>query len=202
MRSLSSIGCPSAPVRVPDDLDGLDGLVIPGGESTTISMLLESSGVLEPLQQAVDDGLGVFGTCAGMILASTTIEDGRDDQHALGIMDIAVQRNGYGRQRDSFEVDIDVERCPFHAVFIRAPRIVSMGAEVSVVARYGSVFIRAPRIVSMGAEVSVVARYGSDPVLVRQGRHLMASFHPELTGDARIHEIFVAGLQESRMQGG
>jgi len=179
MRSLSSIGCPSAPVRVPDDLDGLDGLVIPGGESTTISMLLESSGVLEPLQQAVDDGLGVFGTCAGMILASTTIEDGRDDQHALGIMDIAVQRNGYGRQRDSFEVDIDVERCPFHAVFIRAPRIVSMGAEVSV-----------------------VARYGSDPVLVRQGRHLMASFHPELTGDARIHEIFVAGLQESRMQGG
>ena len=176
LRSLSSIGYSSAPVRVPDDLDGLDGLVIPGGESTTISMLLESSGVLEPLRQAVDDGLGVFGTCAGMILASTTIEDGRDDQHALGIMDIAVQRNGYGRQRDSFEVDIDVQGDTFHAVFIRAPRIVSIGAEVTV-----------------------VASYGSDPVLVRQGRHLMASFHPELTGNAKIHEIFIAGLTDSRM---
>ena len=179
MRALSAIGLPSALVRVPDDLDGLDGLIIPGGESTTISMLLDSSGVLEPLQQAVDDGLGVFGTCAGMILASTTIEDGRDDQHALGIMDLTVQRNGYGRQRDSFEVDIDVDGHTFHAVFIRAPRIVSMGADVAV-----------------------VAHYGSDPVLVREGRHLMASFHPELTGDTRIHEIFVAGLQDSRMQGG
>lgn len=179
IRALSSIGCPSVPVRVPDDLDGLDGLIIPGGESTTMSMLLESSGVLEPLQQAVDNGLGVFGTCAGMILASTTIEDGRDDQHALGIMDLTVQRNGYGRQRDSFEVDIDVDGHTFHAVFIRAPRIVAMGAGVAV-----------------------VAHYGSDPVLVREGRHLMASFHPELTGDTRIHEIFVAGLQDSRMQGG
>ena len=179
MRALSAIGLPSALVRVPDDLDGLDGLIIPGGESTTISMLLDSSGVLEPLQQAVDDGLGVFGTCAGMILASTTIEDGRDDQHALGIVDLTVQRNGYGRQRDSFEVGIDVDGHTFHAVFIRAPRIVSMGDEVTV-----------------------VARYGSDPVLVREGRHLMASFHPELTGDTKIHEIFVAGLQDSRMQGG
>ena len=179
VRALSAIGLPSALVRVPDDLDGLDGLIIPGGESTTISMLLDSSGVLEPLQQAVDDGLGVFGTCAGMILASTTIEDGRDDQHALGIVDLTVQRNGYGRQRDSFEVGIDVDGHTFHAVFIRAPRIVSMGDEVTI-----------------------VARYGSDPVLVREGRHLMASFHPELTGDTKIHEIFVAGLQDSRMQGG
>lgn len=179
VRALSAIGLPSALVRVPDDLEGLDGLIIPGGESTTISMLLDSSGVLEPLQQAVDDGLGVFGTCAGMILASTTIEDGRDDQHALGIVDLTVQRNGYGRQRDSFEVGIDVDGHTFHAVFIRAPRIVSMGDEVTI-----------------------VARYGSDPVLVREGRHLMASFHPELTGDTKIHEIFVAGLQDSRMQGG
>ena len=179
MRALSSIGYSSVPVTGPDDLGGLDGLIIPGGESTTISMLLESSGVLEPLRRAVVDGLGVFGTCAGMILASTTIEGGRDDQHALGIMELTVQRNGYGRQRDSFEVDLDVDGHLVHAVFIRAPRIVSMGAKVTV-----------------------VAHYGVDPVLVRQGRHLMASFHPELTGDTTIHEIFVAGLQDSRMQGG
>ena len=172
---LVGIGVAVREVRAPGDLVGLDGLIIPGGESTTMSMLLDSSGLFHPLTRAVEQGLGIFGTCAGLILCARDIVDGRHDQHALGFVDVTVQRNGYGRQLDSFESTLDgVDGGPFHAVFIRAPRVTRVGPSVRV-----------------------LARHGGDPVLIRDGRHLMASFHPELTPDVRIHEIFLDGLARS-----
>lgn len=156
-------------VRLPADLEGIDGLVLPGGESTTMSNLLHSSGLLEPLRSFIESGRPVFGTCAGMILLAERILDGRDDQIALGGLNIVVRRNGYGRQVDSFETDIEIRHFaePFHAVFIRAPRIVEVDDAVEV-----------------------LARHGDDPVLVRRGAVMAASFHPELTTDDRIHRIF------------
>jgi len=172
---VAGLGADVRDVRVPADLVGLDGLIIPGGESTTMSMLLDSSGLRRPLNRAVEEGLAIFGTCAGLILCARDIVDGRHDQHALGFVDVTVRRNGYGRQLDSFESTLDgVDGGPFHAVFIRAPRITRVGSSVQV-----------------------LARHGGDPVLIRDGRHLMASFHPELTQDVRIHDLFIDGLATS-----
>jgi 5'-phosphate synthase pdxT subunit len=168
---LASLGAATIEVRTVEQLDSVDALVIPGGESTTMSMLLERSGMLEPLAARVADGLPTFGTCAGMILLATEISDGRDDQHALGAVDISVARNGYGRQIDSFESDLDVvgfDR-PFHAVFIRAPLVQQTGESVEV-----------------------LAAVDGDPVLCRQGNVLVAAFHPELSGDDRIHRRWLA----------
>ena len=166
-------------VRRPDELDELDGLVIPGGESTTMSNLLHSSGLVAPLRSALDSGLGVFGTCAGMILMASAIEDGRDDQIHLNALPMTVRRNAYGRQIDSFETDLDIvgSSDPFHAVFIRAPMIVSVDPEVAV-----------------------LARFGDHPVLVRHRNRLACSFHPELTGDTRVHRLFVELLSQTRSQ--
>jgi 5'-phosphate synthase pdxT subunit len=169
-RSLDAIGATTRQVRVPADLDGLDALVIPGGESTTMSRLLSTSGLFDEIKARVSDGLPVFGTCAGMILLAAEVSDGRPDQLSFGAIDISVQRNGYGRQVDSFETDLEVvgfDR-PFHAVFIRAPKVVAIGAGVEVLAEYDGV-----------------------PVVARQGRVMVASFHPELTGDARLHARFL-----------
>lgn len=167
---LESLGVEVRFVRRPGQLVGLSGLVLPGGESTTMSNLLVSSGLDAGLRQFIGDGFPVFGTCAGMILLASSILDGRPDQISLGALDITVRRNGYGRQVDSFETDLEVTSLdsPFHAVFIRAPVIESHGPDVEV-----------------------LASVDDHPVLVRSGRVLAASFHPELTDDSRIHEVFL-----------
>jgi len=167
---LTELGVDVREVRLPDHLDEVDALVMPGGESTTMSMLLESSGLFDPLADRLDDGMAVLGTCAGLILLSSDIEDGRADQRSFGRLDLAVQRNGYGRQIESFETDLEttVPDEPVHAVFIRAPRIVRAGESVEVLAH---------------------AR--GDAVLVRSGNALGASFHPELATDTRIHRLFL-----------
>lgn len=177
---LSSLDVVGRPVRLPGDLEGLDGLILPGGESTTMSNLLRSFDLLAPLSEFISAGHPVFGTCAGMILLSDRILDGRADQIALGSIDIVVRRNGYGRQVDSFETDIDVDGfdSPFHAVFIRAPRIEQVGPEVVV-----------------------LARHGGDPVLVRRGTVMAASFHPELTNDDRIHRLFADMVRDASSSG-
>jgi len=171
--ALDACGVDTILVRHPDDLLGLDGLVIPGGESTTISNLLVSSGLLDPIRAAIDSGLPVFGTCAGMILMASKIVDGRDDQIHFDLLPMSVRRNAYGRQIDSFETDLDVAGfdVPFHAVFIRAPMIVEVDDQVEV-----------------------LATYGERPVLVRLNNRFASSFHPELTGDIRIHRLFVESL--------
>ncbi len=157
-------------MRTADDLKGLDGLVIPGGESTTMEMLMERVGLLGPLTDAIRNGLPVLATCAGMILLARDISDAMPGQRGLGLLDIGVRRNGYGRQVDSFEADLD---------------IASLGNR-----RFPGVFIRAPMIERTG-EVEVVASYEDHPVAVKQGNILALSFHPELSGDRRLHKEFV-----------
>jgi 5'-phosphate synthase pdxT subunit len=164
-------------VRTPEDVGGLSGLVIPGGESTTIAYLLGTSGLRPVLTGALDDGLPVLGTCAGLIMLSAHVEGGRADQWSFGQLDVTVQRNGYGRQIASFETPIDVRG-------------------VGVVP---GVFIRAPRITTWG-DVEVLATYdhgdgdGDHPVLVRHGTAWGCSFHPELTSDIRVHELFTSSF--------
>ena len=176
--ALSSCGVDTILVRRPDDLIGLDGLVIPGGESTTMSNLLLSSGLAEPLRSAITSGLAVFGTCAGMILLASDIEDGRSDQIHLDALPLTVRRNAYGRQIDSFETDLDVAGFddPFHAVFIRAPMIIGIDQTIDA---------------GFDTGVEVLAKHDGRPVLVRYGNRLVCSFHPELTSDDRIHRLFV-----------
>lgn len=173
VRQLDTLGVPHRLVRRPADLVGLSGLVIPGGESTSISMLLESSELLDPLRAAITAGLPVLGTCAGMIMLATKIHDGRPDQVALGAIDIAVLRNGYGRQLASFETEltIGVPGCAAHTSH--------------------AVFIRAPRVVTTGPGVEVLATHDDDPVLVRQGAVIAAAYHPELTSDTTVHHLLV-----------
>ena len=167
---LSELDVATQEIRTPQDLSVVDALIMPGGESTTMSQLLESSELFEPIKKMIHEGMPVFGTCAGMILLAKTIIDGRDDQVSFNAIDIEVQRNAYGRQIDSFEAEIQVERLDgaFHAVFIRAPRIVKL---------------------AQGVEV--LAKFGSDIVLAKQKNVLVATFHPELSHDKRIHEMFV-----------
>lgn len=169
-RVLGELNVATQEVRTPQDLASVDALVLPGGESTTMSQLLESSELFEPIKKMIHEGMPVFGTCAGMILLAKEIIDGRDDQVSFGAIDIDVQRNAYGRQIDSFEAEIEVDgfNTPFHAVFIRAPRIVKAAQSVEV-----------------------LAEFGVEIVLARQKNVLVASFHPELSPDQRIHELFV-----------
>jgi 5'-phosphate synthase pdxT subunit len=173
--ALTELGARAKEVRTPDDLARIDALVMPGGESTTMSMLLESSGLFDAIAECLAVGLPVFGTCAGMILLATDVLDGRPDQRSFAAIDLAVRRNGYGRQVDSFETEIDVTGLdePFHAVFIRAPKVESVGADVEVLATHDGV-----------------------PVLARHGAVFVASFHPELTGDARLHAAFVQSISK------
>ena len=179
---LAELGLPTRQVRTPADLAGLDALVMPGGESTTMSKLLDTSGLFDPIDAAIADGLPVFGTCAGMILLATEVLDGRPDQRSFGAIDIAVRRNGYGRQLDSFETELDVaelgvDAAPFHGVFIRAPKAERIGPGVDVLAEHDGV-----------------------PVLVRCGPITVASFHPELAGDHRLHAQFLNHVTRSQTE--
>ena len=162
-------------VRTADQLASVDALVLPGGESTTISMMLERSGLLEPLRDRLRSGLAAFGTCAGMILLAAEVVDGRADQHALGTLDITVRRNAYGPQVESFEAEIEVDGLsePFPAVFIRAPAVERVGPDVEV-----------------------LAHHEGRPVLCRSGSTTVAAFHPELSDDGRIHVAFLAGVTQ------
>ena len=176
LAALESAGAKGVPVRRASELAALDGIVIPGGESTTIGRLLGVFGLLEPLRDAVAEGLPTFGSCAGMILLATQILDGRDDQPLLAGLDITVRRNAFGRQIDSFEAEVDVDGVPggpVHAVFIRAP----------VVERTGE-------------SVQVLAEVAGRSVAVRDERRLATAFHPELSGDARMHAMFVKMVQQ------
>ena len=166
---LRSIDVATREVRLPVHLDGLDGLIIPGGESTTIARLLQRFGLQDPLCERARAGFPVWGTCAGAILLSDAVPE--LDRTPLGLLPIAVERNAYGRQIDSFETDLAVSALgakPFHAVFIRAPRIVGVGTGVEV-----------------------LARHEDDPVIVRRGPLLATTFHPELTSDVRLHCYFM-----------
>jgi 5'-phosphate synthase pdxT subunit len=152
-------------------LASVDALVMPGGESTTISLLLESSGLFEPLAERLAAGMPVFGTCAGMILLATEVLDGRPDQRNFGAIDLSVRRNAFGRQIDSFEVDLAVD-----------------GLDGD---RFPAVFIRAPVVERAGEGVDVLATVDGRPVLCRQGPVLVSAFHPELSGDLRLHDLFL-----------
>jgi len=157
-------------VRSREDLDGLDGIVLPGGESTTMTMLMERVGMLAPLRQAIERGLPTLATCAGMIVLAREITDGMADQKGLDLLDIAVRRNGYGRQVDSFEAPLQIDGLDgktFPGVFIRAPLVERTG------------------------DVEVIARHDGHPVAVRHGRITALGFHPELSGDLRLHREFV-----------
>jgi 5'-phosphate synthase pdxT subunit len=190
--ALESLGVPVRLVRDPEQLGGLRGLVIPGGESTTLSMLLESSGLFEPLADELRGGLPVFGTCAGMILLAATVLDGRPDQRRFGVIDLTIRRNGYGRQRASFECDVEVAGVggdPVHAVFIRAPVVEQAGPGVDVLATLP------PAPAAAGGQDGAGP---GPPVVCRQGSVLTASFHPELTGDRRLHQLFVEMTKEER----
>lgn len=173
---LRSLQVDAIEVRRPEQLAALDRLVVPGGESTTMSMLAERGGLLEPLREFCSSGRPVFGTCAGAILLGSEIVDGRDDQRSLSAIDVSVRRNGFGRQIDSFEIDVDVPALadaglgddPFHAVCIRAPVIERVG---------------------LGVEV--LSSIDGTPALVRDGAIMVATFHPELAGDSRLHELFI-----------
>ncbi|MCX5148765.1 MULTISPECIES: pyridoxal 5'-phosphate synthase glutaminase subunit PdxT [unclassified Streptomyces] len=169
--ALASADAVARPVRRPEELAEVDALVIPGGESTTMSKLAVLFGMLEPLRERVRAGMPVYGTCAGMIMLADKLLDGRDDQETLGGIDMIVRRNAFGRQNESFEAQVDfagIEGGPVEGVFIRAPWVESVGACAEV-----------------------LATYDGHTVAVRQGNVLATSFHPELTGDDRVHAYFV-----------
>lgn len=171
-RVLTDLGASVTLVRGVEDVNDLDGIVLPGGESTTMSMLLDSSGIAAPLRERVRNGFPVFGTCAGLILLAEKIVDGRADQQQLGGLAITARRNGYGRQIDSFEASISV-------------------SEAGNTFAMNGVFIRAPRIEEVTGDVEVLGTVDGDVVLVRQGNILGATFHPELSDDHRVHEMFL-----------
>ncbi|MEH6374866.1 pyridoxal 5'-phosphate synthase glutaminase subunit PdxT [Streptomyces sp. KLMMK] len=166
------------PVRRPEELAEVDGLVIPGGESTTMSKLAVVFGMLEPLRERVRAGMPVYGTCAGMIMLAEKLLDGREDQETLGGIDMIVRRNAFGRQNESFEAAVEMA-----------------GIEGGPVE---GVFIRAPWVESVGAAAEIVATHDGHTVAVRQGNVLATSFHPELTGDHRVHAYFVDMVRAAR----
>jgi pyridoxal 5'-phosphate synthase pdxT subunit len=174
---LDALGVETVEVRVPEDLGALDAVVLPGGESTTMGKLLDTSGLRGPLEERLQEGLAVLGTCAGMILLAREVVDGRLDQQPFGLVDVTVRRNAYGRQRDSFEADLDIAVLPGGS--------------------FRGVFIRAPRIEATGPAVEVLAVHDGHPVLARQGHAWVASFHPELSGDLRLHQRFLEEVATS-----
>ncbi len=184
LSALAEVGCSARGVKRPADLEGLAGLVLPGGESTTLSMLLESTGLFEAIAERLataEHPLPLLGTCAGLVLVAREVLDGRPDQRTFGVLDAVVRRNGYGRQDRSFEADVvfgSGEGPPLPTVFIRAPLVVNVGDKVDVLATLDGV-----------------------PVLVRQGPVLASSFHPELTPDRRIHRLFAEMCESDRPNG-
>ncbi len=178
VEAFSALGVDVVELRGADQLeqletvDALDALVLPGGESTVMSKLLVTSGLLEPLRRRLADGLAVLGTCAGLILLASEVAGARPDQHWFSTIDVSVARNGYGRQLDSFEADLDIDAIAPGGLF-------------------RGVFIRAPVIGAVGDDVEVLVSHEGRPVMVRQGRAVGLSFHPELSGDRRIHQWFL-----------
>jgi 5'-phosphate synthase pdxT subunit len=183
LAALDRAGAAGRPVRRPEELDGLAGIVLPGGESTTMDKLARAFGVRDPLRKALSDGLPAYGSCAGMILLADRVLDGPPDQETLGGIDMTVRRNAFGRQVASFEGDVrmgGLDDRPVHGVFIRAPWVEEVGEAVQVLAR----------VEGGPADGRIVA--------VRQGSLLATSFHPEITGDGRVHELFVSIVRDSR----
>lgn len=168
--AIEALDARATAVRLPDQLADVDGLIIPGGESTAISKLMESYGFYEPVAERHAQGMAVWGTCAGAILIAKAIVDGMPDQRGLGLMDIEVRRNAYGRQVDSFEVDLDIAHLPDP---------------------FRGIFIRAPWIEGVGAEVEVLAEHDGHICAAREGRLMATTFHPELTGDPSVHRYFI-----------
>lgn len=175
-RMLQQLGADTVLVKLPKHLDGIEGLVIPGGESTTIGKLMREYDLLEPIRAMGQEGLPVFGTCAGMIVMAKEIE-GAEEPH-LGLMSVRVNRNSFGRQRESFEADLEMP---------------AVGDEP-----YPAVFIRAPHVTQVGAGVDVLAKYDDRIVAAREGNFLALSFHPELTDDPRIHKYFLSMVEEAK----
>ncbi|MFI7637143.1 pyridoxal 5'-phosphate synthase glutaminase subunit PdxT [Nonomuraea sp. NPDC049400] len=175
VRMLQEAGASATAVRRPAELEAVDGLVVPGGESTTMWKLAETFDMLEPLRMRIKEGMPAYGSCAGMIMLADRIEDGIAGQQTIGGIDMVVRRNAFGRQVDSFESDLDFAGERVHAVFIRAPWVESVGGDVEVLGR---------------------CEPGDRIVAVRQGPLLATSFHPELTGDTRVHRYFVDMVRE------
>lgn len=175
---LETLGASTRRVRARLDLDDLDGLIIPGGESTVMSRLCERYGLFEPLKSRIEAGLPVFGTCAGLIFLAREIEGASANfaQKTLGVLDVSVARNAYGTQRDSFESEVEIP-------LLEAP--------------VKGVFIRAPQIVRVGAGVEILARHRQVPVVVRQNGILASSFHPEIAGDSSLHHLWLSGFGQS-----
>jgi len=169
VRAFEAAGARTRLVRLKEDLEDLEGLVIPGGESTTMTMLMERMGLYDAVADALHSGLPALGTCAGMILLAERVSDGIDGQQGLGVLDIAVRRNAYGRQLESFEAELELngDGASFPGVFIRAPIVEDVGS------------------------TEVIARHDGRPVGVRKGRTMALAFHPELSGDLRLHREFL-----------
>ncbi|MBL89252.1 MAG: pyridoxal 5'-phosphate synthase glutaminase subunit PdxT [Actinobacteria bacterium] len=176
VKALEQFGVEAIEVRNLENFNSVEALIIPGGESTTMSFLLESTGMFEAIKESSAEGMPILGTCAGMILLSSKITDGRSDQNPLGLVNIETRRNGYGRQIDSFESDLSIKG------FDRSFR---------------GIFIRAPLVEKVGSEVEVLAEVNNRPVMCKQGSVLVTSFHPELADDTRIHTEFLEMLSKS-----
>ena len=188
--ALTACGARAVPVRRVAELDAVDAMVLPGGESTTMSRLLVTFELLAPLRARIAAGMPTYGSCAGMILLAREVLDGRPDQQQLGGLDVVVRRNAFGRQVDSFETDLSVAGVPgdpVRAVFIRAPWVESAGPGVSVLATV-------PPLTLTGAHAGAAA---GRVVAVRQGAVLATAFHPEITGDLRVHALFCAMVRET-----
>jgi pyridoxal 5'-phosphate synthase pdxT subunit len=183
VRALEACGASACSVRRPGELDDVDALVIPGGESTTISKLSVEFGLADPIRKRIADGMPAYGSCAGMIMLAAEVLDGRPDQQSFGAIDMTVRRNAFGRQVDSFESDVLLAGEPFHAVFIRAPWVERVGPDVEVLGRVPGPSSPDGRIVA-----------------VRQGNLLATAFHPELAGDLRVHRLFVELVREAQTQ--
>lgn len=168
LKSLAEVGAEAFPVRTTSELSRVDALIIPGGESTTIGKLADRFGLISPLRDRISGGMPVYGTCAGMIFLAASVTEG--EQHLLGVLDVVVERNAWGRQNESFEEVVEIAGLdtPFPAVFIRAPWVAKLGGGVEA-----------------------LATISGHPVMVRQGSILATSFHPELTGDHRIHRMLL-----------
>lgn len=197
LAALGAVGARGVAVRRRSELDAVDGLVLPGGESTTIDKLLRIFELAGPLRDAIREGLPVYGSCAGMILLADRIAGGTADQRTLGGMDVLVRRNAFGRQVDSFEADLEMRGVadgttrPVRTAFIRAPWIEEAGPDVEVLAR----------IPDRWADGTVVGDAAGKIVAARTGRLLSTAFHPEITGDTRVHGMFVRMVEESNREG-
>lgn len=181
LRALGATGATAVPVRRPHELEALDGLVLPGGESTTMDRLLRVFELAEPLREVIGAGLPTFGTCAGMVLLADRIVDGVAGQRTLGGLDVTVRRNAFGRQLDSRDQQLDVR---------------------GLAEPLDAVFIRAPWVEDAGPLVEVLAEVEGHPVMVRQGHLLATAFHPELTSDVRVHQLFLDLVEQTRSGAG